>query len=72
MLAMMPPDLITVFRVFASGEAQTFDDMDSAVAYLKSQAEHSEALLYSPLTLESAKVTIEQYRYEVDRQEACA
>lgn len=63
------PDLITVFRVFVSGEPQTFDDMDAAVTYLRSQAVHSEAFKHSPLTIESAKVTIDQYRLEVERQE---
>lgn len=66
----MTPDLITVFRVFASGEPQTFDDVDSAVAYLRGQAAHSEALKHSPLTIESARITAAQYRLEVDKQEA--
>lgn len=66
---MMSPDLITVFRVFASGEPQTFDDLDTAMAYMRAQAANSEVLKSQPLTLESSQLTIKQYRFEVDGQE---
>jgi pterin-4a-carbinolamine dehydratase len=65
----MPPELITVFRVFASGEPETFDDISNAVTYFNAQAFHSEALKHSPLSIELAQVTIEQYRHEVEKQD---
>jgi hypothetical protein len=65
----MPPDLITVFRVFVSGQPHIFEDVDSAVSYLRSQAKNSQALDNGLLVLESAQVPIDQYRLEVEKQD---
>jgi hypothetical protein len=65
----MSQDLVTVFKVLVSGEPHIFDDIDSAVAYLRAQALNSQALSNSPLVIESSKISIEQYRLEVEKQD---
>lgn len=72
MMAPVSTDIITVFRVLVSGEPHTFDELDSAMEYMRAQAAFSKALDNSRLIIESAQVSIDQYRLEVDKQEGVA
>lgn len=58
--------LITVFRVFVSGEPATFDKIDDAIYYLRSQAIYNKI---ESLSVQSINMTIKEYKLEVEKQE---
>jgi len=57
---------IQAFRVYVSGQPQTFDSLDVAVDYLKSMADLDKI---AEVTLETTRLTREEYRLEVEDQE---
>ncbi len=61
-----PADQIRAFRVYVSGEAATFDSLDTAIGYIRSQAGPNNVGMIS---LETVHITAGQYAVEVDTQE---
>lgn len=59
--------VIQAFRVYVSGRAQTFDDVDDAVAFLRAEAVHNRI---GQISFETAHLSKRDYRLEVRRQEA--
>ena len=58
--------LIPVFRVYVSGEASTFDNADTALGYLRSQAIHNKI---EKISFESTVLNLTDYQEEVAKQE---
>lgn len=57
---------ITAFRVLVSGEATTFDSIDTAISYLRGQYIYGKI---DNLIVETVKLTLNEYREEVEKQD---
>ncbi len=60
------PAEIRAFRVLVSGEPETFDDIDSALGYLRSQAVHNHI---ESIQFEAVNLNPLAYAAEVEGQE---
>ena len=57
-------NLITVYRVLVSGQAQVFDEIGAAIGYLRSQVKHN---LINEVVIQTDRIEIGQYAAEIEK-----